>query len=228
MRALGPSLAAAGVNGVLANPTLELFAANGASLAANDNWRDSQQAEIQAAGLAPGDPREAALIRVLPPGAYTAIVRGANGGTGVALVEVYDLATGAAAELVNVSTRGRVETGDNVMIGGFVIGAGLGVGESGAARVLVRAVGPSLAAAGLTDLLADPVLELHDASGAILATNDNWAYTQREQIQATGLAPTNAAESALVATLPKGAYTAVIRGKGGGAGIALVEVYKLP
>ncbi len=114
------------------------------------------------------------------------------------------------------------------MIGGFVVGAGLGVGESGTARVLVRAIAPSLTDAGLTDVLADPVLELHDATGALLATNDNWADTQREAIQATGLAPTNAAESALVVTLPKGAYTAIIRGKGGATGIALVEVYKLP
>ena len=228
VRALGPSLAAAGVAGVLANPTLEIFGSNGASLATNDNWRDSQPAEIQATGLAPGDPRESAIIRVLPPGAYTAIVRGAGGATGVSLVEVYDLAPGAASELINVSTRGRVETGDNVMIGGFVVGAGLGVGESGTARVLVRAIAPSLTAAGLTDVLADPVLELHDATGAILATNDNWADTQREAIQATGLAPTNAAESALVITLPKGAYTAIIRGKAGATGIALVEVYKLP
>ncbi len=228
VRAVGPSLAAAGVTGALADPTLEIFGASGPALATNDNWRDAQQAEIQASGFAPTDDREAAIVRTLAPGIYTAIVRGAGATTGVALVEVYDLATTSESELANVSTRGRVETGDNVMIGGFVVGAGLGTNESGTVRVLVRAIGPSLAQAGLANPLADPVLELHDVTGAVIASNDNWADTQQAAIQATGLAPGNSAESALLITLPKGVYTALVRGKNGGTGVALVEVYKVP
>ncbi|MBS0659430.1 MAG: beta-propeller fold lactonase family protein [Verrucomicrobia bacterium] len=228
VRALGPSLAAAGVSGVLPDPSLELFNAAGVSLARNDGWRATQQAEIQASGFAPGSELEAALLVELAPGAYTAVVRGAGASTGVAIVEVYDLAPTADAQLINLSTRGRVETGDSVMIGGFVVGAGLGADASGSARVLVRAIGPSLAAAGLSGVLADPTLELRDAAGNLVASNDDWASSQAADIQATGLAPTSAAECAVLATLPRGAYTAVVRGKGGSSGIALVEVYKLP
>lgn len=228
VRAIGPSLAAAGVPGVLADPVLELYNQVSALIASNDNWRSSQAAEIQGTPFAPTDDRESAIVITLAPGIYTGIVRGSGGTTGVALVEVYDLATGANSRLINISSRGRVETGDNVMIGGFVIGAGLGVNESGSVKVLVRAIGPSLAASGVPGPLLDPVLELHDGTGAILATNDNWKDTQQASIQATGLAPTDDRECAILITLPKGIYTGIVRGKNNSSGVALVEVYQVP
>jgi hypothetical protein len=169
-------------------------------------------------GLSPTNPLESALLVTLDPGAYTAIVSGANDGTGIALVEAYDLDRTTDAKLANISTRGFVQTGDNVMIGGFII---LGSAEE---DVLIRAIGPSLP---LADDLADPLLELHDADGSILATNDNWRDTQEAEIEATGLAPTNDAESAIVSTLAPGNYTAIVRGVGDTTGLALVEAYAL-
>lgn len=227
IRALGPSLTAAGVSGVLPDPSLEVFNASGTSLVRNEGWRGTQQADIQASGFAPGSDLEAAVILDLAPGAYTAIVRGAGSSTGVGIVEVYDLATGGEAQLINLSTRGRAETGDNVMIGGFVVGAGLGNGGAGSSRVIVRAIGPSLTSFGLSGVLTDPILELRDAAGTLVASNDDWQATQSAEIQASGFAPTSAAECAIVATLPRGSYTALVRGKNGTSGIALVEVYTL-
>ncbi len=221
VRAIGPSLGIFGVPDFLANPILELHNPDG-SIVTNDNWKDDQEAEIMATGLAPSDDLESAIVATLDPGAYTAIVRGVGGDTGVGLVEAYDLAT-AASTTANISTRGFVDTGDNVMIGGFIAGSGGG----GDTTVLVRAIGPSLVAQGVPGALADPVLELHDGSGTTLTTNDNWKDTQQTEIEATGLQPTEDQESAILATLPPGAYTAIVRGAADTTGVGLVEVYHL-
>ncbi len=223
VRALGPSLAAgASVPGTLANPQLALFDSSGAAVASNDTWGDDPAAaELRALGLAPADASESACVVTLGEGAYTAVVRGASGGSGNCLVEVYDASIAAAPRLVNLSTRGPVGTGDNVMIAGFVVQGGR------TRRVLVRALGPSLAGAGVPNVLADPMLELRSGAN-LLASNDNWQSTQGADISSTGLAPSQPAESALLVILPPGTYTATVRGRNGGTGNGLVEVYELP
>jgi len=237
VRAIGPSLSGLGVPGALEDPVLELHETVGAIdtiIASNDNWKSDQQAEIEATGLPPTDDLESAIVATLAPvdpsmagsGAYTAIVRGNAGGTGVALVEVYDLddPLSTTSELANISTRGFVDTGDNVMIGGFIVGP-TGVEN---ATVVVRAIGPSLESAGVTGALQDPTLELHDSDGAIIASNDNWMDSPDKQtIIDDNLAPTNDKESALLATLAPGAYTAIVRGALDTTGVGLVEVYSL-
>jgi streptogramin lyase len=231
VRAIGPSLADAGVSGALADPSLELHDSTGALIAANNNWRvtqlggiitGDQEAAIEATGIAPLDDLESAFVATLAPGTYTAVVRGTNDGTGVGLAEVYDLNQATPSKLANISTRGFVDTGENVMIGGFVVRPGGGTDTS----VIVRAIGPSLGAA-VENALADPTLELHDSSGALVAANDNWKESQEAEIKATGLAPDNDAESAIVALLSPGSYTAVVRGKEDTTGVALVELYSL-
>ena len=169
VRAIGPSLTNFGIPGALADPTLELHGPGAFVTITNNNWRDTQETEIEATGLAPSNNLESAIVAMLPPGAYTAVVRGNNGGTGVGLVEAYDLAPAADAQLANISTRGFVDSGDNVMIGGFILGNG-----SANARVLIRAIGPSLTAFGVPNALADPTLELHNNNGDIIAANDDW------------------------------------------------------
>jgi len=221
LRALGPTLSQFGVTGVLADPTLELHNSAGALLTSNDNWKDTQQSAIMATGKAPPNNLESAILSTLAPGNYTAIVRGKNNTTGVALVEAYDIDMATATTLTNISTRGFVETGQNVMIGGFISG-------NGAVNVIVRALGPTLTQFGVPNVLADPTLELHDANGATIASNDNWADTQQAAIQASGFAPPNAKESAIVITRPAGNTTAIVRGKNNTTGNALVEVYILP
>ena len=219
VRALGPSLSSRGIAGGLADPTLELFTPNGSTF--NNNWRDSQPGAIEATTIAPSDDREAAIVATLDAGvAYTAVVRGLDDTTGVGLVEVYDLDSPAASTLANISTRGLVQTGENVMIGGIIIG-----GDQ-PAKVLVRALGPSLADQGVSGALDDPTLELNDANGNAIS-NDDWQETQEEQIVATTVFPTNSRESAIVATLTPGNYTAIVRGKGDTTGVALVEAYNL-
>ena len=227
LRAIGPSLTADGVPGALQDPTLELHNHTGALIAFNDNWRDTQQSTIQATGLAPEDNRESAIVQTLAPAAYTAIVRGKAGTSGVALVEAYDLDPNANSKLANISTRGFVGTGDNVMIGGFIVGGGLGVNGAGSEEVLVRGLGPSLTQRGVPNALQDPTLDLHDGNGAIIALNDNWKDTQQSEIQATGLAPSNDRESAILATLVQGNYTVILRGRNNTTGVGLVEVYKV-
>jgi len=186
VRAIGPSLVNHGITNPLQNPTLELHDHTGAVIASNDNWMNApNKQEIINSGLAPSNNLESAILTSLNPGAYTAIVRGVNNGTGIALVEGYDLNPGAASKLGNMSTRALVQTGDNVMIGGFIITG------SGQKNVIVRAIGPSLAQHGITNPLQDPTLELHNGNGAIIAFNDNWKDTQQAQIEATGLPPTN-------------------------------------
>ncbi len=222
LRAIGPSLAASGIVGALSNPTLELHNSTGALIASNDNWQQgTQAAEIRSTSLPPGQPLESAIVATLAPGSYTAIVRGVNSTTGIALIEGYELgATGA--RLVNISTRGRVGIGNDVLIGGFVIQG------TSAKRVLMRAVGPSLATAGVRNVLANPFLELHNSTGALLNSNDNWNANQfAAQISATGLAPSNTRESAIIATLAPGNYTAIVRGVNNTTGVGLVELYDL-
>ncbi len=221
--AIGPSLTKAGVAGALADPVLELHKPDG-TVVTNDNWKGTQEKAIIATGVAPKNDLESAIVATLAPGTYTAIVHGKNNGTGIGLVEVFDLDQAAASELANISTRGFVDTGDNVMIGGFIIGGGT-VGTN--ASVLVRAIGPSLTKAGVAGALQDPTLELHDANGNLLRSNDNWKSTQKAAIIATGAPPTNDLESAIIDTLTPGNYTAIVRGKNNGTGVALVEVYNL-
>lgn len=221
IRALGPSIQSNGtpLPGTLADPVLELHSSSGPVIRSNDNWRDFLPAEILNTGLAPGNEKESAINAALLPGAYTAVLRGKNGGTGVALLEIYDLDPVVDSNLANISTRGFVGTSDNVLIGGFIFRG------PQPERLVVRAIGPSLSAAGIVNPLADPVLELHNQAGEIVATNDNWKQTQQSELSMSGLAPTNDRESAILLTLPTGAYTAIVRGSNGGTGIGLVEIY---
>jgi hypothetical protein len=221
VRGLGPTLTQFNISGALQDPTLDLHDAS-SSIQTNDNWKDTQQAEIQTTGLAPQYDAESAILRPLAPGAYTAILAGKNDGTGIGLVEVYDVSTSAFAELTNVSTRGFVGTHDTVMIGGFITSGG-----DGFIQVVVRGIGPTLAQFGVTGVLADPFLRLMDGNGNELGHNNNWKESQQAAIQATGLAPQNDLESAILATVPTGGYTAILEGNGGGTGIGLVEIFKV-
>jgi Fibronectin type III domain len=224
LRATGPSLTGDGVIGAMADPTLELHDSTGAIIATNDNWQSSAQAsEISATGLAPRNPLESAIIATLQPGNYTAIVRGVNNTTGIALVEGYELDS-TATRLVNISTRGHVGVGNDVLIGGFIVTG------SDSKKLMVRALGPSLGTGSnpLAGVLVNPVLELHDRSGNLLSSNDDWVNSpQHAAIVASGLAPSNSVESAILTTLRPGNYTAIVRGVNNATGIGLVEVYDL-
>jgi hypothetical protein len=224
LRAIGPSLAAVGLSGVLQDPTLELHDSTGALIFSNDNWRETQEAAIEATGLQPSDDREAAIVATLEPGAYTAILQGKNNTTGTALVEAYDLDATPESQFANISTRGLVGTDDAVLIGGLIISSE----ASAQANIVIRALGPSLDAAGVTGALQDPTLELHDSNGSLLALNDNWRDTQEGIITSTGLEPSDDREAAIFAALPAGAYTAVVHGKDETTGIGLVEAYNIP
>ena len=239
IRAIGPELTQYGVPNALANPTLELHNRTGALIASNDNWRTTiiggiitsdQVLDILRSGYAPGDGRESAIIADLPPGNYTAIVRGVNDSTGVALAEVYDLNSNTNSILGNISTRSFVQTGDNVMIGGFIVQG------TAPKRVIVRAIGPELTQYGVPNALNNPTLELHDSTGRLIARNDDWQHTiigrfigngQVRDIIASGLAPADRRESAMVVELPAGNYTAIVRGVNNTTGVALVEAYDL-
>ena len=223
IRALGPSLKKFGVTGELADPILELHSGNGAAIATNNNWRETQESQIIASQLQPTDDAESALLMTLPPGAYTAVVSGANNTSGVGLVEIYDLdGSGTTAVLANLSTRGHVLPGNDAMIGGFIISGNNPV------NVVVRAIGPSLADAGVPDPLADPTLELRNPDGALLATNDDWTDdpSQASELTSLGLAPGSAKESALSLHLSAGLYSAILSGKNQTTGIALIEIYQ--
>jgi uncharacterized protein GlcG (DUF336 family) len=223
VRAIGPSLSQFGIDSALADPTLELHDQTGAVVATNDNWNESQQAEIEATGIPPVNELESAIVRILAPGAYTAVVGGKDGAQGTAVVEVYDLSPASNSTLANISTRGAVGGASDVMIGGFIIG-----GETGSTRVLVRSVAPSLAAFGITNAMPDPTMDLRDVNGTLIASNDNWKDGPQTEIEATSLAPSDDLEAAIITTLPSGTYTAVIREKNGGSGIGLFEVYNVP
>jgi hypothetical protein len=241
IRAIGPELGLPPYNiaNALANPTLELHNAAGTLIGSNDNWQTTilggvitgnQVSDIQNSGLAPTVASESAIIADLPPGNYTAIVRGVNNTTGVGLVEAYDLNPGAGSTLGNISTRSFVQTGDNVMIGGFIVQGG------GPKRVIIRAIGPELTQHGITNPLANPTLELHNGTGSLIASNDDWQTTilggiitsnQVSDIQNSGHPPTAASESAIIADLPPGNYTAIVSGTSNTTGVALIEVYDL-
>jgi hypothetical protein len=225
VRGLGPSLVAFGIADALVDPTLELHASDSSVIVSNDNWQDnaSQAAQLGAVGLAPGDPKESGIFVTLQPGAYTAIMAGKNQGTGIGVVEVYDTTGGVDAELANISTRGFVLSGNNVMIAGFILGGNANT------NVVVRGIGPSLAQFGLSPVLSDPTLELHDGNGATLTVNDNWTDdpVSAAQLVAKGLAPSNPKESGIFTSLPAGQFTAILAGKNGGTGIGVVEVYNL-
>ena len=182
--------------------------------------RDTQQAEITATQLAPPAAAEAAFLATLRPGAYTAIQTGAGGGTGVGLIEVYDLDPLAASRLINISTRGLVQAGNNVLIAGCSLAGG-----SGSNEVVIRALGPSLVPLGVNDALPDPVVTLYDSNANAITANDNWKDSQQRAIENTGLQPPNDLDAAILATLRTGNYTAIVTGKNGSSGVGLVEVY---
>src|SRR6266480_4901219 len=220
VRALGPSLSTHGVSGALADPTITIFNSSNVVVASNDNWRNTQETEIAASGFAPPNDLESAIIATLAPGSYTAIVSGKNSGTGVALVDLYQL-DASTSIFRNLSTRGFVGTGDNVLIGGLIIGNGE------PPVIVLRAIGPTLSSFGITQPLQDPTLELRDANGALIAFNDDWNDNTPTGIKATLLNPTDNRESAIIASLAAGNYTAIVRGKNGTTGVALVEAYRL-
>jgi YVTN family beta-propeller protein len=241
IRAIGPDLSRFGVPDVLVDPTLELYDGTGGLIASNDNWprtiiggiiTSNQVRDIQSSGHAPRDGRESAIIADLPPGNYTAIVRGVNDTIGVALAEVYDLNADANSILGNLSTRSFVQTDDKVMIGGFIVEG------PQPKRVILRAIGPELGGPpyNIPNAMANPTLELHNATGALIASNDNWPRTiiggiitsnQVREIQSSGHAPRDGRESAIIAELPPGNYTTIVRGVSNTTGVALVEVYDL-
>jgi len=222
IRGLGPSLASAGITGTLADPIIELYSDN-VIIDENDDWMKNQKAEIEATGLQPSNDAEAALITSLAAGTYTVIERGKQDTTGIGLIEIYDLDAGTGPELANISTRGFVDTGSKVMIAGFIVASSSGVSS----EVVLRGLGPSLGDFGIADPLADPVLDLYNAEGILIASSDSWKSDQEAEIVATGLDPSNDAEAAILITLVPGAYTAIESGKNGGTGVGLVEVYNL-
>jgi plastocyanin len=221
VRALGPSLASFGVTGVLMDPTITLVDVGGNPLGQNDSWKSTQQTEIEATGLAPGDDHECGIITTLPAGNYTVLLSGVGSTSGVGIVEVFDLDTTMPGRLGNVSTRGQVQIDDKVMIGGFIIGG------TDPLKVIVRGKGPALTAAGVPGALQNPFIQLFSGP-TVLAQDDNWRDTQQAEINASLLPPTDDRESAIVATLPPGPYTVVVRGVAQTAGVGLVEVFELP
>jgi hypothetical protein len=221
VRGLGPSLATVGVLGELSDPVFELYDSSANSLSGNNDWQDTQAQALHDVNLAPSNDLESAILITLTPGAYTAVMRGNGGATGIGLVEVYDLQPGAASKLGNLSTRGQVGTGQDVMIGGTIV-----TGPD-AARVVFRALGPSLASAGIQNPMSDPQIDLFDANGVKIAANNNWKDSQAAAIAGVGLAPTHDSESAIMADLSPGNYTAVVSGVNGATGVALVEAYHL-
>jgi hypothetical protein len=226
LRGIGNSLPALGITNALADPVIELHSASGATLASDDDWIDDPNSTtIASYHLDPTNSQESAVLTTLNPGNYTMVVHSFDNGdgklTGTALVELYDLHT-TSGRAGNISTRGPILSGDQVLIGGFIIGG------SQTKDVVVRAIGPSLTGAGVSGALSDPMVELRNASGTLVSSNDNWqSGPNAAQIQAEGLAPTQPAESALQAMLNPGSYTAIVRGANGSTGVGLVEVYDL-
>ena len=223
-RGIGPSLTPLGVTGALANPTLDLRGPDGTRILANNDWRETQEAEIQATGIPPTNDLEAAIVQTLNPGSYTIILRGMGLTTGIGLVEIYDLDHVPVSKLANISTRAFVETGGGIVIAGFIVG-----GASGSDQMVLRGIGPSLTGLGISNALADPNLQLRDGNGALLMSNNNWQDdpAQAAALTNAGLAPSNQLESGIVAALSPGAYTALLSGTNNGVGVGLVEDYDL-
>jgi cytochrome c peroxidase len=224
VRALGPSLAQFGLSTLLADPTITLNGPAGFAPIVNDNWKSSQQDEINATGLAPGNDLESAIVATLTPGAYTAMLSGTNGGTGIGILEVYDLDLGADSRLANISTRAFVGDGDNIVIAGFIVGNADSVDH-----IVVRGLGPSLNQFGIFPTVRDPALEVRNANGAILVANDNWEQDPDHiEVLNAGLRP-GGVEAAVAITLGPGAYTALLSAKTvpfvDQRGVGLVEVY---
>jgi hypothetical protein len=219
VRGIGPTLP---VNENLADPTLELHDSTG-TLATNENWRDTQQDELQATTIPPANDYEASIVKTLSPGNYTAVLGGKGGTTGTGVVEVYDLNPAADSKLANISTRGFVGQGDNVLIAGTIVSG------NGSTNVLFRALGPSLTQFGVPNALQDTTLELHDGQGNTVATNDNWQDdpVQAAAIQGTGIPPTDPREAAILRSLTPGAYTAIVRGNSNTTGVSVVEAYQI-
>jgi hypothetical protein len=234
VRAIGPSLLPFGITDALANPTLEIHDASNAIVASNDDWRVTQpgglitadqSADIATSGLAPSNDLESAIIANLAPGSYTAVVRGLGNTVGTGVVDAFDLSASSPAQLANIATRGLIQPGDKLMIAGFII-------QNGPVRAVVRAIGPSLSAFGITNALADTTLQLRDGNGALVVENDDWKVrtdgsSQQAELEATGLQPTNDLEAAFLTTLQPGQYTAQVRGKPETTGIGVVQVYFL-
>jgi hypothetical protein len=222
IRALGPSLTGFGVPGALSDPTLTLYNSTGASLAFNDDWNLAANSGQIPTQLRPTDSREAAILTTLPAGSYTAIEAGKGGTSGIGLADVYELDSTTASQLASVSGRAQVQTGSKVLIGGLSITA-----ENGSLPVLLRALGPSLAAFGIPTPLSDPVLEIRNSFGTIVMANDNWKQSQQAAIEATGLAPPSDKDSAILTNLAPGSYSMIVHDAAGGSGIALFEAYNL-
>jgi hypothetical protein len=229
VRAIGPSLAAFGVPNALANPTLEIHDASNATVAANNDWKITQVgglitgdqfAAISATQLAPGNDLESAIIADLPPGSYTAVVRGLDNTIGTGVVDAFDLSSASPARLANIATRGLIGPGDQLMIAGFIV-------QNAPVQTVIRAIGPSLTAFGIPNALPDTTLQLRDQNGVLVLENDDWKTTQRQELEATGLQPTDDLEAALIATIQPGQYTAQVRGKNDATGIGVVQVYFL-
>lgn len=226
IRALGPTLSENNVSGSLPNPQLDLYDRAGVLIASNNDWSDANKQAIVDTGIPPKYATESAILVTLPSSndgtAYTAIVRGLSDTTGVGLVEVYDLDAGPGSTLLNISTRARVGTTGNVaLIGGFLVGG------TDAKRILIRAIGPSLP--GVSGTLEDPTVQLVNSNGTEIDVNNDWATDDKAaEIAASGIAPTNPKESAMLNTLAAGAYTAIVRSNTGASGVASVEAYQLP
>jgi sugar lactone lactonase YvrE len=222
VRGLGPSLGDFQIANALQDPTLDLHDSTGDLIASNDDWQSATNSDQIPISLQPSDSREPAILATLPPGSFTAVLRGKNGSSGVGLIEINDRSNAVASKLANVSTRGFVGTGENVMIGGFILSGG-----SGGRMTLIRALGPTLAQSpfNIAGALTDPTLMLVDANGSVVASNNDWKSSQESEIQATGLAPPNDKEAAILTTLSPGSFTAIVSGKNGGTGIALVDVF---
>ena len=224
LRGMGPVLAAFGISNFLADPVLELHGSNGSLIVKNDNWKDDQRSQIEGTIYQPSDDRESVILATLAPAAYTAILSGKNNTTGVGVVEVYDNNQALDSQLANISTRGFVQGGNSVMIGGFILGNG-----SNNSRIALRGIGPSLSQFGLSNVLPDPTLEIRNANGALLIANDNWTDdpVSAAQLTANGLALQDQKESGIFTSLPSGQFTAILAGKNGAVGIGIIEIYDL-